>query len=109
MFNRKLKKQIVELQEEMADIRATLRSKPLLVVDNTEVKPSKPSKPSKYGRWVDLFQHLNSEANVKSVEVFSSKAEAKLAQVGVVSAAQRYGQKYMSRRKARTVTFTRIA
>ena len=106
MFNRKLKKQIVELQEEMADIRATLRSKPLLVVDNTEVKPSKPSK---YGRWVDLFQHLNSEANVKSVEVFSSKAEAKLAQVGVVSAAQRYGQKYMSRRKARTVTFTRIA
>ena len=102
MFNRKLKKQIVELQEEMADIRATLRSKPHLVVDNTEVKPSK------YGRWVDLFQHLNSEANVKSVEVFSSKKEAKLAQEGVVSAAQRYGQKYMSRRKARTVTFTRI-
>jgi hypothetical protein len=120
MFNRKLKEDVVMLRSELRSYNTKLSARvsslesDLSVVQQaetpTEVQPVADARAvGVWGRWVSLLHTLNSAQGAESVAVFSSKAEAKLAQVGVVCAAQRYGQTYMSRRKARTVTFTRIA
>lgn len=111
MFNRKLKEDLAMLTAETVDLstRISCLEYELSKIPKSKNNGEVVAKKSSCGKWVALLESLNLDVGCNYFKTFDTKAEAILSQVGVVSAADRYGLKYKTRRKGRGVTFTRVA